>query len=77
MTVLRNTGGSPRIILTETGDYIRLAPGCVSANIQVDLDNPVLLAWMAAGDIAEVKPKPSKTLTLGPDKKGQKPSHKR
>jgi len=60
MAVLRNTGAIPRIIPTEAGDYVRLAPGCVTANIEVDLDNPVLLAWMAAGDLVEVKPKPSK-----------------
>ncbi len=60
MAVLRNTGAIPRIIPIVDGDYIRLAPGCVSANIEVDLDNPVILAWMAAGDLMEVKPKPSK-----------------
>jgi len=60
MAVLRNTGAIPRIIPIADGDYIRLAPGCVSANIEVDLDNPVILAWMAAGDLMEVKPKPSK-----------------
>lgn len=59
MAVLRNTGAIPRIIPTEAGDYVRLAPGCVSDNIEVNLDNPVILAWMAAGDIEEVKPKPS------------------
>ena len=64
MAILRNTGAIPRIIPTASGDYVRLAPGCVSANLEVDLDNPVILAWMAAGDIAEVKPKPSKPQRL-------------
>jgi len=60
MAILKNTGAIPRVILTKSGDYIRLAPGCLTANIDVDLDNPVILAWMAAGDLVEVKPKPSK-----------------
>jgi len=60
MTVLKNTGAIPRIIQTGAGDYIRLAPGCLTGNIEVDLDNSVMLAWMAAGDIIEIKPKPSK-----------------
>jgi len=60
MAILRNTGAIPRIISTKAGEYVRLAPGCVSANLDVDLDNPVMLAWMAAGDLVEVKPKPSK-----------------
>ena len=64
MTVLRNTGAVPRLILTRAGDYVRLAPGCVSANIDVDMDNPVMIAWLAAGDITEVKPKPSKNLKI-------------
>lgn len=69
MTVLRNTGSIARILPTIGGNYVRLSPGCISANIEVDLDNPVILAWMAAGDIAEVK-KPSK-----PKHKSFKPDH--
>lgn len=67
MPILRNTGSIARILPVIGGDYVRLSPGCVSANIEVDLDNPVILAWMAAGDIAEVK-KPSK-----PKQKAVKP----
>ncbi len=72
MAILRNTGAIPRIITTEAGDYIRLAPGCITANIEVDLDRRDILAWMAAGDLVEVKPKPSKPKASNP--KAVKPS---
>lgn len=60
MAVYKNTGVIPRILITEAGDYVRLAPGAVSANIKVDVTNPVIAAYLDAGEIAEVKPKPSK-----------------
>ncbi len=61
MPVYKNKGVISRILLTESGEYVRLAAGVVSANIKLDVTNPVIAAYMDAGDIVEVKPKAPKS----------------
>jgi len=60
MPVYKNAGMIPRIIMTVGGEYIRLAPGAISANVEIDLKNPVIAAYLAKGDITEIKPKATK-----------------
>lgn len=53
--VLKNTGVIARIIPTEDGNYVRLSPGTTSPPLDIDLTNLVVLAWMASGDLVQVK----------------------
>ena len=51
------------MLLTENGEYIRLSSGAVSSDVKLDVTNPVIAAYMDAGDIVEVsvkEPKPIK-----------------
>ncbi|NNE58264.1 MAG: hypothetical protein HKN36_09170 [Hellea sp.] len=65
MPAYKNNGDIPRILLTQAGEYIRLAPGVVSANIKLDVKNPVIAAYLKAGDLLELKPKTASKATDG------------
>ncbi len=60
MARYKNTGKIPRILISEAGDYVRIAPGDVSANLKLDITNPVMAAYLERGEIEEINPvKPS------------------
>jgi len=61
MAIYKNRSTIARILILETGEYLRVAPGDVTRNVSIDVTNPVIAAYIDSGDLVEVKPKPSKT----------------
>ena len=49
MARFENTGKIPRILITEGGQYVRVAPGKTCEDIEIAKNNPVMKAYLADG----------------------------